>query len=349
MSHFKFSIDHFDQERLVGWVDNAGPVSPLSLFINGRLVGDFSATRYSADLEVAGFGDGQRGFEIPIRQYLQSGLNRLVLKGQGRDILDENLSFDSLRFSIDCVDQNGLTGWVDVSGPASPLSLYLNDAFIGEFQASSYRADLEDAGIGDGQRGFHIPLSNRLKLGLNRVILKWRDQLLLDDYLFRGTWRELNDALPFDSQAPACGAPNAFVTPTNGQEFVGPNFTVVACLDGIETGAVCRVFSLKEYVESKPGRRHVLSETLLQSCTGDKGAWSGQIGHLRTNQSLVFELSTTDERVLAGALAQTVPSPKRIVRLERPDLQLTFGEIIPPQDYEPKIRYGFQGEAGAWI
>lgn len=81
------------------------------------------------------------------------------------------LKFEQLRFPIDRFDCEWLNGWADEDGPVW-VSLIVNGSSAVDFEATTYRPDLEAAGIGEGRRAFNISLGNYLKAGLNWVVLK---------------------------------------------------------------------------------------------------------------------------------------------------------------------------------
>ena len=70
--------------------------------------------------------------------------------------------------SIDCIQDGVVAGWViDTNSPNNPVivQILIDDEVIAQGCANQFRQDLKDAGIGDGNHGFHIPLPNSIKEG----------------------------------------------------------------------------------------------------------------------------------------------------------------------------------------
>ncbi len=70
-----------------------------------------------------------------------------------------------LRGNLDYADWSGIKGWAwDPTEPEKPIALELldGDNLLATVLASEYRADLLDAGIGDGRHGFTIGFSETL-------------------------------------------------------------------------------------------------------------------------------------------------------------------------------------------
>ncbi len=80
MIEIKHHIDHFSIELISGWVDAGGAVEALLIELNGKRIGELSATWLRPDLRDSGYGDGRRGFTFPLRGYLISGMNDIRLK-----------------------------------------------------------------------------------------------------------------------------------------------------------------------------------------------------------------------------------------------------------------------------
>ena len=71
----------------------------------------------------------------------------------------------ALQSNIDFADWTGIRGWIwDPQRPRKRIELELSDGdtALATVSASEYRADLEEAGIGDGRHGFSIPFNETL-------------------------------------------------------------------------------------------------------------------------------------------------------------------------------------------
>ncbi len=74
---------------------------------------------------------------------------------------------------IDHADRHGLTGWaMDPARPGEPveLELVLDGEVVGSFTADHHRADLEQAGLGDGRLAFQIQIPGGLSPHADRTV-----------------------------------------------------------------------------------------------------------------------------------------------------------------------------------
>jgi hypothetical protein len=83
-------------------------------------------------------------------------------------------------WSIDCVG-----GWIDDDGPAGLIEIGVNGRRIAAVAPTNYRKDLEDAGVGDGHRGFGFWIAPYLADAANIVTISYGGQLLHSDKLAR--------------------------------------------------------------------------------------------------------------------------------------------------------------------
>lgn len=80
-------IDQFDAHTIAGWAaDTAAPNAPVSVdvFIDDRLQGTLPADGFRQDLEDAGYGDGKKGFSLPLvfpTPFAPGTLAKLVVAG----------------------------------------------------------------------------------------------------------------------------------------------------------------------------------------------------------------------------------------------------------------------------
>ena len=71
---------------------------------------------------------------------------------------------------IDRCDQAEIGGWVDGDGASlSTVDIHVNDEWVCSLRPDLYRADLEQAGLGDGRRAFVFQLTGRLRAGDNVI------------------------------------------------------------------------------------------------------------------------------------------------------------------------------------
>jgi ubiquinone/menaquinone biosynthesis C-methylase UbiE len=75
------------------------------------------------------------------------------------------------RFNVDRCESDQVFGWIDQTGPTSPLTIEINGEWVCDLSPTQYRVDLEEAGIGDGKRGFAFPLAGYLSGPINKVSL----------------------------------------------------------------------------------------------------------------------------------------------------------------------------------
>jgi capsular polysaccharide biosynthesis protein len=305
MTELRFHIDELSTEVINGWVDRPGAASHISLLVNGTVVGDFPANTYRPDLEAAGIGDGWRAFSIPMRRHLRAGPNRITLNCAGKTLIDVELLVDDFRMGVDLFDLGQLNGWADAFGPASPLSLFVNDKLVGDYDATTYRADLEAAGIGDGQRGFNISLRHHVQSGLNHIALKWAERIVFDDYLFRGSFEELCQVLNRHEHKAPADSGTALLRPLDGQQIVGPNMIVAVRLDRPADNPTCRIYSLKDYIQKPLEQCATLSDAELQPFKGNPDIRWAQLGGLASNRNLICLVFGSEGQVLAGAVART--------------------------------------------
>jgi SAM-dependent methyltransferase len=79
----RFHVDRCDPDQVAGWIDQEGPVSTVTIEVNGDWVCDLSPTQFRADLLDAGLGDGRRAFCFLLTGYLTGSSNKISLRSQG--------------------------------------------------------------------------------------------------------------------------------------------------------------------------------------------------------------------------------------------------------------------------
>lgn len=83
-------IDVLDQHTIIGWAaDMETPTAPLTvdLYVDGRLQATLTADLFRQDLKDAGYGDGRKGFSLPLAPSQSSSPGRiakLVVRGSNQ-------------------------------------------------------------------------------------------------------------------------------------------------------------------------------------------------------------------------------------------------------------------------
>jgi SAM-dependent methyltransferase len=72
-------LDRCDETMIVGWIDHGGPVASIEVRLNDKWLCSVLPNIYRKDLELAGLGDGRRGFEFPMRGRLREGHNIVAI------------------------------------------------------------------------------------------------------------------------------------------------------------------------------------------------------------------------------------------------------------------------------
>ena len=83
-----------------------------------------------------------------------------------------------LQLFVDGCSAVEIRGWIDDDGPVEAIAIEVNQAWVCTLSPTMYRADLEQAGIGDGRRAFAFPLTGRLRPGDNLVVVKRGGEML---------------------------------------------------------------------------------------------------------------------------------------------------------------------------
>ncbi|WP_275788724.1 glycosyltransferase [Pararhizobium gei] len=170
------NIDSFDGRQIRGWVRREGWDMPLAvdIFIDGQLLfqSEFAGV-FRADVADAGIGDGCFGFDCSIAQgYVSEGEVASVsirLAGTDTEVLSKifqgpfaapaDPDLTTWAGNIDGVAGRRIFGWLAVPDSLAPQTF---DLFLGETRvlegcvANLFRADVYDAGIGDGYCGFDL-------------------------------------------------------------------------------------------------------------------------------------------------------------------------------------------------
>jgi glycosyltransferase involved in cell wall biosynthesis len=178
-------LDQVDRGRIAGWArDLAAPDRPVRLRIldNDVTIGEAIADTYRADLLYRGIGDGRHGFEFSIVGGL-SPLLRHVIRVQraidGQDLPKSPWMLDAAPLAmtaptatvaalighLDLATRDRIAGWAqDAADPDTPVGLQIldNGLPIARVLANRGRADLADAGIGNGRHAFDLVIPGGL-------------------------------------------------------------------------------------------------------------------------------------------------------------------------------------------
>ena len=179
-------LDRANRELIEGWAqdtdDPDAPV-PLSITIDGGHVATVLADAYRPDLEKAGIASGRHSFSFRLGHLLPAARSTLrihrasngpelhgspaALEAAGQ--LDpvvmpaRALPRDALDGGLDIVSRSLVAGWARMPDhPGAPVSLLVsvNGNQVARVLANFHRADLEQAGFGDGRHAFAVQLRN---------------------------------------------------------------------------------------------------------------------------------------------------------------------------------------------
>ncbi len=168
-----------DDGFLIGWCFLPSDPSSrrrLSVELDGREIAVVVADQSRPDLVAAGVGDGAHAFSF---QLLPATLGnpagntvslRDVATGRqvGQDVLvtwrppPAPEAVGTLAGNLDRVTRDGwVSGWCwypDAPGRRVDLAIFVDEEQVGEVRAAQFRADLQQAAIGDGAHGFSFAL-----------------------------------------------------------------------------------------------------------------------------------------------------------------------------------------------
>jgi hypothetical protein len=173
----------------------------LQILDNGAVIGRVVADQYRDDLLAAGIGNGRHGFDVTfpgglsaliphaIRVQREADGKRIPNGDQITEILtpheaplasighslavvelsepvsNKSPARDERQSYLDSVTRQRITGWAwDRTRPDQPVMLQVidNGRLIARVIANRYRADLEQAGIGNGRYGFDLDIPGGL-------------------------------------------------------------------------------------------------------------------------------------------------------------------------------------------
>lgn len=206
------SLDAADCTSISGWVwDAVQPDAPVTVnvYIDGNLYTQVTASAYRADLQAAGKGNGGHGFSVPTPASTQDGRPHTVAvrTADGSFSLKNSpRSYTCGAFyegALEAADCASITGWVwDANQPNTPLNvdIFIDGGLAATAAASTFRADLQAGGKGNGSHGFSFPTPPSLKDGAAHSVTA------------RVT--STSFTLPGSPQGVTCAAPTPTPTPT---------------------------------------------------------------------------------------------------------------------------------------
>jgi hypothetical protein len=164
-------IDEISRLFVRGWAFHAGyPAVHVEVLVDGVLIGSVPAAEHRADLQAAGFGEGNHAFYFEIPDAYRGSRHHITCRIAGTDFeVPRSASCYEIGLALaGCFDSiswsHTIRGWAfhpDVH-PAC-VEIFANDVLIGSVLASQYRADLKAEGDGSGKHvfSFEIPEAYR--------------------------------------------------------------------------------------------------------------------------------------------------------------------------------------------
>ncbi|WP_128544390.1 hypothetical protein [Larkinella soli] len=197
--NFEGHLDGADCSSIGGWVydrDQPNTPLPVELLVNGQVVASQPAGTFRQDLLNAGKGDGRHGFGFQAPAALKTGQPVSVsvrvaasgysLMGSPKTVTcagttpstpttppPTNPSGGAYEGFLDGADCSSLGGWVyDRHQPDAPLTVEVlaGNQVVATLPAATYRADLQQAGKGNGRHGFSLEPPAGLKTGQPHAI-----------------------------------------------------------------------------------------------------------------------------------------------------------------------------------
>jgi RHS repeat-associated protein len=163
---FAGSFGEADCTQLAGWAWDANqPSSPISVDIydGATLLTTVLANAFRQDLLSSGFGNGDHGFFLPTPASLKNGAAHAIsLKIAGTSTVvggtrTMTCAAPSFSGNLDGADCTQLYGWAwDANQPNAALNVDIYDGttLLATVAASTFRQDLKNAGLGNGDHGF---------------------------------------------------------------------------------------------------------------------------------------------------------------------------------------------------
>ncbi len=175
------NFDSLNCNQVAGWAWNpAQPNTPVSVSIESGTTSEATvlANTYRSDLKLAGAGNGNHGFTYPLPAHFKTGTAQavtLLLTGTTTSLGTRTVTCTAPSFagSFASPSCTQLAGWAwDATEPNDPINVDVYDGttLIATVLASTFRQDLENAGIGNGAHGFFLPTPAALKTGTAQTI-----------------------------------------------------------------------------------------------------------------------------------------------------------------------------------
>lgn len=181
------NIDRTTWPVIQGWVwdpESPGKRIQLELVEGGTTLATAIASNRRPDIVERGIGDGQYGFSINLGDGLlskdrhvlhlrcaESGAvlpgSPIIIEPRAPAIDRQSATRDKIEFQghIDCIDTEWrLCGWAYDPSGGEPLKVELveNETVIASAQATEFRQDILDAGLGEGKCAFYIQIPSDL-------------------------------------------------------------------------------------------------------------------------------------------------------------------------------------------
>jgi autotransporter passenger strand-loop-strand repeat protein len=189
-------LDRVKRDRIMGWACHEGAPDHrvrLRVLDNDVVIGEVVADRYRADLARRGTDDGCHGFELRIPGGLSPQIRHVIrvqCAATGQDLRNSPWMLDAmpivlatpaagdksastLRGTLDVATRERIHGWAqDTAEPDGSVALQIldNGTPIARVLANAARADLAEAGIGDGRHSFDVMIPGGLSPLARHVI-----------------------------------------------------------------------------------------------------------------------------------------------------------------------------------
>jgi hypothetical protein len=189
MLRFQGHLDGFFDGAVVGWIAQIDLYSfqqvAVGIYAENSLLAEAMADTYRGDLLKAGIGLGNHGFRITLpNMMLQKLLDHgtvLSVRTLGSEVfelgsinipeyalsgIENGRNRNQIQGHIDGFFDGQVTGWATQVGDPPSLNLsigvYVKNQLIAQGNANVFRRDLLDAGIGRGDHGFSIQISDSM-------------------------------------------------------------------------------------------------------------------------------------------------------------------------------------------
>ncbi|MDB5395277.1 MAG: putative glycosyltransferase, partial [Rhodospirillales bacterium] len=168
---FRGSLDTVSREKISGWAfDSATPKAQVAIVVsaNDQMIWRGVAGQLRPDLAMAGIGDGFHAFTLDIAGKLRDDVGYQIdvtRESDGRPLDNSPAMLEpgaaepaGLEGCLDTLTRTRLSGWAVDGDNHVGLVVTANGHVIANILANRYRADLKDAGYGDGRHAFDVIL-----------------------------------------------------------------------------------------------------------------------------------------------------------------------------------------------